>query len=389
MTKGDEPAKTENEMQTDGEQRKDDHIRQQNLDERPGEQGNQRESENNQPDDDAATLTEGRDRLFRLPHLAVLAGNFFATEQSIRPNRENHGHDHKHQNKRALRQIVHAEHVEHGYQDRCDERSRKRAHTSDHHHDENRRQDVEIHQKVGAAFRQLDGAAKTGKHGAEEKNAREQPGLIDAQRPDHFPVLGRGSHEDADPGLGDEIPEPEQNERRDRNQRQVILRHRLAHNADDPLQSGCPRPKHVLGAPNEQGHVLNDQDDSECGNELKQFRCPVNRPQYADLDNDADDADGKAGEQDRSPEPNRTWQHLHNRIADKRAEHVEGAMREIDDPSDTENQRQSRRDQKQRRRIGKPGQKLCNEKTHWLCPETQMKGLEFRRAGDPPEPLSR
>src|SRR5207248_11228735 len=65
-----------------------------------------------------------------------------------------------------------------------------------------------------------------------------------------------------------------------------------------------------------------------------------------------------------APESERAGKSLGQREGDIRAEHIERAMGEIDDPHHAEDDRQPRRDQKQRRCAGKTGQELNEVKGH-------------------------
>src|SRR5258708_9059818 len=112
----------------------------------------------------------------------------------------------------------------------------------------------------------------------------------------------------------------------------------------------------------------------------------IDPPQQHHLDQHADGYNDQRRRDDAAPESDRAGKSFGQRERDIGAEHVERAMREIDDARDAENDRQPRGDQKQRRRAGKSGQELNDVKGHY---ESALRhdGVESnRRALKSPRP---
>ena len=97
---------------------------------------------------------------------------------------------------------------------------------------------------------------------------------------------------------------------------------------------------------------------------MEQLRRAIDRSQHADLDDHADDADDQPRQQDRTPKTDHARQHLHQRIAEIGAQHVERPVGKIHHPCDAKDQRQPRGNHEERTRIGKPSQNLCDKKAH-------------------------
>ena len=99
-------------------------------------------------------------------------------------------------------------------------------------------------------------------------------------------------------------------------------------------------------------------------------------------------ADRQRGQQHRRPRT-RTRplpEPLDQRVGDVDAEHVERAVREVDDARDAEDQRQPGRDQEQRRRAGQPVEQLDEEARR--RPSAAAVGRLGGRPGDPGAGLS-
>ena len=239
------------------------------------------------------------------------------------------------------------------------------AHAADHHHDEGRRDDVEIHQQVGTALGQLDRPAQPGQRRTEKQHAGEQPALVDAERRDHLPVESRGAHQRAPARAVEQQPETGQHQRRDRDQDEIVFRQLLAEYRDRPGEAGRTRADQIFGAPDPQGDVLEDQDDAESSDKLEKLRRPVDAAQQQDFHRHADQADRDGRDQDRGPEADRAAaDRLDRRHADISAQHIEGAVREIHDPGDAEDDRQAGRHQEQGGGAGQAGQQRDDEITH-------------------------
>ena len=106
-------------------------------------------------------------------------------------------------------------------------------------------------------------------------------------------------------------------------------------------------PEQILGAPQPERGVTDDQHQRKGGEQLEQLGRAVDSAQQHDFDHRADEADRKRGQHDAAPETDRTADMGRQRIRDVEPQHIEGPVREIDDAGDAENQRQSGGEQEQ------------------------------------------
>ena len=102
------------------------------------------------------------------------------------------------------------------------------------------------------------------------------------------------------------------------------------------MKPGARGPSNSLGPQIEQHEILDRERDAEGREQLEQFRRLVDAAQQDDLDQRSDRGDDDRGEGDRAPEADRAAQPIREREADVGAQHVERAMREIDDAGDAE-----------------------------------------------------
>ena len=159
---------------------------------------------------------------------------------------------------------------------------------------------------------------------------------------------------------------------------------RLAQDLDRHGEAGRARTDQVLRAPDEQRDVLDHQHDGEGREQLEQFRRLVDAPQNQHLDQHADQPDRERRQDDRAPEAEGVRPSASiRRVGAVEAQHVERAVREIDDPRHAEDQRQAGRHQEQRRRGGQPVQELdddAGEGHVTSCGRAHSSGATFEAA---------
>ena len=88
----------------------------------------------------------------------------------MRPNDQDRRHYQKHQNQGALRENQDPKCAEFADNHRRQIGSGETTHSADHDHDKSGRDNIKIHQEIGAALRQLNGASQTGKKGPQKEN---------------------------------------------------------------------------------------------------------------------------------------------------------------------------------------------------------------------------
>ena len=157
--------------------------------------------------------------------------------------------------------------------------------------------------------------------------------------------------------------ERDQHQRADGDEEQVVLRNRAAEELERAGESRRARPEQVFGAPDRQHGVAHDQHDRERRRELQQFRRRVEPLQQQRFDQCADDGDDECGEHHAEPERDGAAadggrEEVAEPVRAVRAQHVQRAMREVDDARDAEDQREAGGDQEQRRRRRQAVQQL-------------------------------
>ena len=247
-------------------------------------------------------------------------------------------------------------------QDGGEEGAADAAQAADHGDDEGVGDDGKVELEIGGLARDLQRAAQARQHRADEEHRGEEPGLVDAERAHHLAVLGRGAHQRAPARARQQQPHGQQHDRADGDQQQVVGGNAAAQDLDRHGEAGRARADQVLGAPGEERDVLDHQHDGEGGEKLEQLGRPVDAAQHQHFDQHADQADGERGQHDRGPEAQgRAAERLDQAVGAVEAQHVERAVREIDDPRHAEDQRQAGRHQEQGRRGRQPVQELDDD----------------------------
>ena len=172
-----------------------------------------------------------------------------------------------------------AERLDAADQQRGEERARDAAHAADDHHHERVRDRAEVEEELRRLARNLQRAAEPGEEPAEREHAGEEPLLVHAERADHLAILGRRADQRAPPGAVEEEPERPEHQRPDRDQEEVVLRERDAEDLDRAAQARRSRPEQILGAPDPEREILDDEREREGREELEELRRVVDPPQ--------------------------------------------------------------------------------------------------------------
>jgi hypothetical protein len=125
-------------------------------------------------------------------------------------------------------------------------------------------------------------------------------------------------------------------------------------------------PEQVRSTPQGKRRVADDENDGERGRQLHEFGRIVEPLQEQDFEQRTDQRDGECCQEEPEPERQRAaahdaGEHVPELIRAVRAQHVQRAVREIDDARDAEDQRQAGRDEEQRRRGGQAVEELQKE----------------------------
>ena len=258
-----------------------------------------------------------------------------------------------------------AERLDLADQQRGEERARDAAHAADDDDDERVRDRAEVEEELRRLARNLQRAAEAGEQRPEREHAGEEPFLVHAERADHLAVLGGRPDQRAPAGAVEEEPERAEHERPDRDQEEVVLRERDAEDVDRAAEARRPRPEQVLGAPDPEREVLDDEREREGREQLEELGRVVDPPQDRDLDQRPDRADDERRGDHAAPEPGRAGvEPCDDAVGDVDAQHVQRTVGEVHDPRHAEDQREPDGDQEQRRRARQAVQELDEDRRH-------------------------
>jgi hypothetical protein len=290
------------------------------------------------------------------------AGGIGPAEQAPGFHHQHHRHQREDRHQRHLREDEDAEGAQFPDQQRGEKSAQHRTQPADDGDDEGVGDHAEVHAGGCGRARDLQRAAQPGEERAEEQRPGEEQRLIDAERADHLAVLPRGADQHAEARPVQDQPQRGEHQRADGDEEQLIGGEALAENIDAAPQAGRARAGDVQRPPELQHHILGHQHHTEGGQQLEQLRRLVDAPEDQHLHRHAGEPDDSRREQHPQDEGRQRIMVVEQRGDDGHteigAEHEEGAMREIHDPRDAENQRQPRGDDEQRGRIGEAGKRL-------------------------------
>jgi hypothetical protein len=136
---------------------------------------------------------------------------------------------------------------------------------------------------------------------------------------------------------------------------------------DRALQARGARGEQLLRPPDRQHGVLHDQRNAEGRQQLEDLRRGVDPPQHDEFDHHPDRGHRKRRDEEAAKErQRRRRQRGRHSDRDVGAEHVERAVREIDDPRDAEDQRQPCADEEQRRTVRESREELAEDEVQGL-----------------------
>jgi len=158
-------------------------------------------------------------------------------------------------------------------------------------------------------------------------------------------------------------PERERDRRAEQDDEQVVERDRGAEERERAGQLGRPAHGFLLGAPEDLRGVAQDEAERVGEQELVELLLAVEVAEQHALDDAAQQRDPEGRAEGGDPEEARARPEPQHRLVRQiRAQHVEGAVREVQDAQHPEDQRQARRDQKQKHGSREAAQALREDK---------------------------
>ena len=265
----------------------------------------------------------------------------------------------------ALGQDENAVGIQHADEERGEEGAPHRSHTADHHHHEGLDDDRGVHDGRQREAGHLQGPAQPRQERTQDEDAREEAPLIDAERGDHLAVLRRGTDQHAPARAVEEHPQGERHQRTEADDREIVGRKELTRYGHRAREPGCRRSRFIVGAPEVPHGIGYDQHEGESQQELVQLGCAIHAPEQEHLDESAQRGDDAGRQDHRRVECRRAQgQRRGERVGQVRGEHVEGAVGEIDDARDAEDEREARRDEEEEHRVCEAAQELDEEERH-------------------------
>ncbi len=116
---------------------------------------------------------------------------------------------------------------------------------------------------IDRVARRFERAAEASEQRAEREDAGEQPFLIDAERGDHVPVLRRRAHQHAPAGAMQDEPKKPEHDRTQNDQKEIVRGKPLSDHHDRARKSRSARREQVVGSPDQEHEVLDDQGRAE------------------------------------------------------------------------------------------------------------------------------
>ena len=148
------------------------------------------------------------------------------------------------------------------------------------------------------------------------------------------------------PGAVEELPDRHCDDDPGGDKKQPICRKRLAGQEDNTCKGLWRFDLQGLWPPGEAHDFTQHQRQAERHHQEGAGFAPVEAPQDDKLEQHSDDAHRQRRQQQSRPE---TTRRARDRIADECAEHIEGAVRKIDDAHDPEDQGQADAEEEQQR----------------------------------------
>jgi hypothetical protein len=238
-----------------------------------------------------------------------------------------------------------ADRVDQSDEDGGDEGAADRADATDDNDDKSEDQDVLAHADLHHEDRRLHQAGEAGERGAEPEHQRVEQLDIDAERADHFAVRCTSADQHAEPGAHDREIQQRSDRQRYRDNDQAIDRIIDAGNHLNGVEHlARQRQRHSRRTPDQAHQVVEENQDAERAEHVVEMVAAVEWP-------DRDDFQHDARNECRGKSEYRADHEAVGRLGERRgkigAEHVERAVRQVDEVHDAEDQRQARREQEQ------------------------------------------
>ena len=247
-------------------------------------------------------------------------------------------------------------------EDRRHQRAADRADAADDDDHEGEDEDVLAHADLGGENGGLHQAGETGERRPDAEHERIEQLDVDPQRGGHLAVGGAGADQHADARAHDHQIEREGDEQRHDDDRQAV--HRIVdagQELDGGVEPGRQREIHARRAPDQAHQLVEEQNEPEGTEHVVEMVAAVEPPHGDHLDRHPDQERRHQRESDAAEE--RVGEAGEGR-GEVGAQHVERAVRQVDEVHDAEHQRQSGSEQEQQEPELQPVQELLEEEQH-------------------------
>src|SRR5712691_5023238 len=235
----------------------------------------------------------------------------------------------------------------------------ERAEASDDHDHEGLDDDFRVHAGDDGPHGRDESAAEPAEKRGEHEHARVQGLDVDAEGAQGLAIQGRRADESPDARALEHVPEPERDGGAEQDDEEVVVGNPRSEDAHGAREAGGAAHRFLLRAPDDLGDVAQDEDEGIREEELVQLLLAVETLEEEALDDAAEEGDRRGRPQRGQPEGDGARpQPLHDLIGGVRAQHVEGAVSEVEHAKDAEDEREARRDEKEEHRRGEAAQRL-------------------------------
>src|SRR6266567_1878260 len=233
------------------------------------------------------------------------------------------------------------------------------AEPSDDHDNEGLDDDFRVHAGDDGPHGRDESAAEPAEKRGEHEHARVQRLDVDAEGAQGLAIQGRRADESPDARALEHVPEPERDGGAEQDDEEVVVGDGRSEDAHGAREAGGAAHRFLLRAPDDLGDIAQDEDEGIREEELVQLLLAVETLEEEALDDAAEEGDPRGCPQRGYPEGDGARaQPLNDLIGRVRAQHVEGAVGEVEHAKNAEDEREAGRDEKEEHRRGEAAQGL-------------------------------
>src|SRR5712691_5952278 len=267
------------------------------------------------------------------------------------------------------------------------------AEPADDHDHEGLHDDLRVHAGDDGPHGRDEGASEPAEKRGQHEHARVEGLDVDAERAQRLSVQSGRADEAPDSRALEHVPEAESDGGTEEDDEEVVVGNGRAEDADRAREARRPSDGLLLGAPDDPGDIAQDEDEGIGEEELVELLLSIEALEEEALHNSAEEGDPRGCPQGSHPEGDRARpEPLHDLVGGVRAQHVEGAVGEVEHAEDAEDERQARGDEEEKHRRGQSAERLREDERevghrdrppHFLSPHFVAGPLSSRLKASP------